>query len=210
MYDLGPLLRNVARTDPLTGEKINKLRKSYEGQLKNFNLAGKNKPRECVRDKGNYEPGPIRTAIGSTNDDGLMPARRWDVEDSEDRKIELSAAFKSRIKTGMQLHPGPIMHGKKWEDLLGNDPPPRQAPISAPEQVAPHVQRAPNGVVRSQGAHPDIRRQTRGKKRSYQDDSFSGYAEGFSEGEDPDDHGDADRFGSRKRRKVQPFTAFIT
>ena len=202
MYGLGPLLRNVARFDPVTGEKINKLRKSYEGQLKNFNLAGKNKPRECVRNKDKDEPGPLRSAIGSTNDDGLLPARRWDAENLEDRNIELSAGFKSRIRTGMQLQPGPIMHGKKWEDLLGSDPPPRQAPVPAPNQVMHNVQRAPNGAGRSQGTHLDVKRQTRGKKRSYQDDSFSGYAEGFSEGEDPDAHGDDDSFGSRKRRKV--------
>ena len=42
LYGLEPLANSVRRKDPVTGEKINKLRKSYESKIKEF--AGKNKP----------------------------------------------------------------------------------------------------------------------------------------------------------------------
>ena len=43
LYGLNSIAASVARTDPVTGEKINKLRKSYEGKVKNLQIAGKNK-----------------------------------------------------------------------------------------------------------------------------------------------------------------------
>ena len=43
LYDLQTLADTVRRKDPKTGEKANKLRKSYEGHLKHSKLPGRNK-----------------------------------------------------------------------------------------------------------------------------------------------------------------------
>ena len=43
LFGVQPLAATVARTDPVTGEKNNKMRKSYGGQLKMLGLAGRNR-----------------------------------------------------------------------------------------------------------------------------------------------------------------------
>ncbi|KAL9033478.1 MAG: hypothetical protein Q9214_007498, partial [Letrouitia sp. 1 TL-2023] len=43
LFNLQSLASSVARTDPVTGEKINKMRKSYEGKVKALGLAGRNR-----------------------------------------------------------------------------------------------------------------------------------------------------------------------
>lgn len=44
IYGLNEILKDVARVDPANGAKINPMRKSYENQVKSFELAGLNKP----------------------------------------------------------------------------------------------------------------------------------------------------------------------
>ncbi|KAH0846527.1 rox3 family protein [Fonsecaea pedrosoi] len=192
LYGLGPLLHSVARTDPRTGEKINKLRKSYEGQIKGFALAGRNKPVKGERNVEEDQPGPLRRMAGSSAW-GLQPDEQWNAEHAKS-KIEVTPDFRNKLKQAMQMQPGTVRNNAHWEDMLGFDKPkPNVAPVQqpTPRPVA-------NGVVRqSQQPSAEAKRQTRGKKRSYGDDSFVGYGEGYS---DPED-GDGDEYGSQRKRK---------
>lgn len=209
LYGLGPLLRSVARTDPKTGEKINKLRKSYEGQIKSFGLAGRNKPVKGERNVEEDQPGPLRRMAGSSPW-GLEPDEQWNTQHARS-KIEVTPDFRAKLKQAVQMQPGTVRNNEHWEDVLGFDKPkplsyatPMQQHVAAAQPVVP---RLPNGgAVRTQsqpalGSAPlEPKRQTRGKKRSYGDDSFVGYGEGYS---DPEDGDDGDDYGSaRKRKKV--------
>ncbi|OAP57093.1 hypothetical protein AYL99_09206 [Fonsecaea erecta] len=202
LYGLGPLLHSVARTDPRTGEKINKLRKSYEGQIKGFALAGRNKPVKGERNVEEDQPGPLRRMAGSSPW-GLQPNEQWNAEHAKS-SIEVTPDFRAKLKQAMQMQPGTVRNNAHWEDMLGFDKPKpgvapaQQQPPSIPRPVA-------NGVLR-QAHQPsaEAKRQTRGKKRSYGDDSFVGYGEGYS---DPED-GDGDEYGSQRKRKKVTVTDY--
>ncbi|EXJ79842.1 hypothetical protein A1O3_08127 [Capronia epimyces CBS 606.96] len=213
LYGLGPVLRSVARTDPKTGEKINKLRKSYEGQIKGFGLAGRNKPVKGERNVEEDEPGPLRRMAGSSAW-GLEPDEQWNAEHARS-KIEVTPDFKAKLKQAMQMQPGTVRNNAHWEDVLGFDKPkPQPYGISAQQAgaVQPVMSRLPNGaavrplppppppavIQAGAGTGSGPKRQTRGKKRSYGDDSFVGYGEGFS---DADDGDDGDDYGSQRKRK---------
>lgn len=187
-YNLLPLLKTVARNDPVTGEKINKLRKSYEGQIKSFGLSGRNKPVKSDREED--EAGPLRRLA-------TIAEQEWK-EGAGQSKIEITSDFRSKLNKAMQLQPGTVRNNAMWEDLLGHEKPkPMATPI--PSQSQP-VSRIPNGVMKAQQGTALDKRSTRGKKRSYGDDSYVGYGEGYSEGDD--DGGDDDDFVKRKRKKV--------
>ena len=197
IYGLGPLLRSVARTDPRSGEKINKLRKSYEGQIKGFNLSGRNKPVKGERNIDEDQPGPLRRMIGSSPW-GLQPEEQWNAEHAK-LKIEVTPDFRAKLKQAVQMQPGTVRNNAHWEDVLGFEKPGVRLPAAVqPQNQIPLPRPNPNGVVRQFGQGAEAKRQTRGKKRSYGDDSFVGYGEGFS---DPED-GDGDEYGQRKRKKL--------
>ena len=196
LYGLGPLLHSVARTDPRTGEKINKLRKSYEGQIKGFNLSGRNKPVKGERNVEEDQPGPLRRMAGSSMW-GLQPEEQWDVEHAKS-KVEVTADFRAKLKQAVQMQSGTVRNNAHWEDVLGFEKPgARPPPAPQPQYPASLPRPMPNGAVRQFQQSAEAKRQTRGKKRSYGDDSFVGYGEGYS---DPED-GDGDEYGQRKRKK---------
>jgi hypothetical protein len=197
LYGLGPLLRSVARTDPRTGEKINKLRKSYEGQIKAFNLSGRNKPVKGERNVDEDQPGPLRRMIGSSPW-GLQPEEQWNAEHAKS-KIEVTQDFRAKLKQAVQMQPGTVRNNAHWEDVLGFEKPGARAPPAPqPQHVASVPRPMPNGAPRQFQQSAEAKRQTRGKKRSYGDDSFVGYGEGYS---DPED-GEGDEYGQRKRKKL--------
>lgn len=184
----------MARTDPLSGEKINKLRKSYEGQIKTFGLAGRNKPVKSDREED--QPGPLRS-LAMVQDD------QWD-DDQGKSKIAIDTDFKSKLEQAMQLQPGKVRNNAHWEDLLGHEKPRAANPQVSQPPPTP-ISRMQNGITRPQISHtqsgPAIdKRSTRGKKRSYSDDSFVGYADGYSDGDDPGEIDD--EYVARKRKKV--------
>ncbi|EHY56368.1 hypothetical protein ABEF92_006903 [Exophiala dermatitidis] len=204
LYGMNSLLHSVARIDPKTGEKINKLRKSYEGQIKSFGLAGRNKPVKAERNVEEDQPGPLRRMAGSSPW-GLEPDAQWNAEHAKS-KIEVTPDFRAKLKQAMQMQPGTVRDNTHWEDVLGFDKPkptgflpPRPATPVAPQ---PAFSRYANGVTARQSvpATAEPKRQTRGKKRSYGDDSFVGYGEGYSDPEDGDGD-DGDDYGSQRKRK---------
>ncbi|KAI1962530.1 hypothetical protein LOZ58_002872 [Ophidiomyces ophidiicola] len=185
MYGLGSVAASVARTDPVTGEKINRLRKSYEGKIKGLGLSGRNKPVK-------HEPG----APGGLRQLTMWPEDEWLNQKVVGKDIKFaepdSSLFKLHMRA-MKMEPGPIPNNEYWEDVLGHE--------KLPKQVAPSVHKAndtlpsasrysaqTNGTsISTPGpltGNPDRPKRT-GKKRSYNDSSFVGYGEGF-----PDDDGD--------------------
>jgi Rox3 mediator complex subunit len=208
-----PLLKTVARTDPVTGEKINKLRKSYEGQIKSFAMSGRNKVKKNYRLP--EDASKLRMMAGSglkENDQDpnsvelpLKTDDEWHREHNS-TAIKVTTDFAAKLKHAMQLQPGTVRNLADWDDLLGHDKPKGAAPLPVQNTAPAATQRMSNGVMRPQPrAVQDFKRQTRGKKRSYGDESFTGYGDGYSDVEDAgaiDDYGDDEGGSRRKRRKV--------
>ena len=194
-YGLGPLVATVARTDPTTGEKINKLRKSYEGQIKTLNLSGKNKA-EKRDDK------PLMQLLG-------WPEQEWHVQKEASKKIEFSDAFKARVQQAMKMQPGSVRGQAEWDSILGHEKPIRApAHLESKPDASSSSTKNPNGIASGQQRtvqqiQSELNRPRRaGKKRSYDDNSFSGYGEGFVDDDgDMDAYSSDDRGGGRKRRK---------
>ena len=208
-----PLLRTVARTDPVTGEKINKLRKSYEGQIKAFGFSGRNKT--IKRDRLEIEASKLRQSIGSGLKDipedpneapgPLQTDEEWNATHAQ-VKVAVTSDFRAKLKKAMELQPGRVRNVEHWDDVLGHDKPRTVAPMPVQQAPPSGPQRIPNGVSRPQSyGVAEIKRQTRGKKRSYGDDSFIGYGDGYSDVEDSGaiDYGDDEGGSRRKRRKVR-------
>jgi len=208
IYGLGSLQRSVARQDPFTQEKINKLRKSYEGQIKDFQLAGRNKAVKLKQEKPN-EPS-MRASIGSftseTRGTYLQNTEEWEAANPK-REIKVTDDFRSKLRKAMQMQPGRVRNEAKWDDVLGHEKKTAAPLAMASAQAA--AQR-PNGLMRpAPQSAAELKRQTRGKKRSYGDDSFIGYGEGYSEPEDasPDGEYGSDDGNRKKRRKNESFNA---
>ncbi|KAL8696749.1 MAG: hypothetical protein Q9224_002643 [Gallowayella concinna] len=213
LFGLDPLAATVARTDPNTGEKINKMRKSYEGKVKAFGLAGRNRAVKHDHEKSM----------------GLLQMAQWPAEEWHNQKIHgrdvrngLSEATVQSLGLAMQMQPGAVLNtaDNDWDDLLGNE---KAKPLPtlderAKKPMRPEVGLKSNGQIN--GIRPqaskvlitDANRPKRtGKKRRYDDHSFEGYGEGFldDDGEVHVDPGgnssdDGSRKGgvAKKRRKV--------
>jgi hypothetical protein len=206
-YGLSDLHAKVARTDPVTHEKINKLRKSYEGQIKNFSLAGRNKPAKDEIPEGEWS---------SLNLMMLEPEESWYASKVMGKKIEVTSELQARLQKAMLLQPGRTRSHEHWEDLLGHEKP-RPVPAQDPtgkKAVGGAIQRSQvngNGVrTMSHAGGEAVRPRRAGKKRSYADNSFEGYGDGFVDDEAVDvdqsflsnsedgSHGP----GRKKRKKV--------
>lgn len=213
LFGLKSLADTVTRTDPNTGEKINKMRKSYEGKVKGFELAGRNRAVKHDHDKSM----------------GLLQMTQWPAEEWQNQKVHgrdvrngLSEETRQKLEVAMQMQPGPVPNTAEhdWEDLLGNERAKQLPTISErPKKVnRPDAGAKINGQVN--GFRPlankapitEANRPKRtGKKRRYDDRSFEGYGEGYldDEGDVLIDAGgyssdDGSRKGavSKKRRKV--------
>lgn len=203
LYGLGQLQQSVARLDPFTGEKINKLRKSYEGQIKDFQLSGRNRAVKLKQEKPNAPT--MRESIGSFTKEirgtYFETDEEWGRENNK-HNIQMTDDFRSKLRRAMQMQPGRVRNEAKWDEVLGHE---KKAPVPASAPPTQVSGQRPNGLVRPQIQNAaDLKRQTRGKKRSYGDDSFIGYGEGYSEPEDnePDGEYGSDDGSRRKRRKV--------
>lgn len=208
-YGLSGLHAKVARTDPITHEKINKLRKSYEGQIKNFALAGRNKPTKEEIPEGQWS---------SLNMMMLEPDDSWYASKVMGKKIEVNSDLESRLRKAMFLQPGRTRDHEQWEDLLGHEkarPVQAQEPVSKKVVAGAPLQRPQvngSGVRTLSHAAGDAMRPRRtGKKRSYADNSFEGYGDGFVDDEAVDrDHSflsnsedGSHGLGRKKRKKVR-------
>lgn len=155
------------------------MRKSYEGQVKGFGLAGRNK---AVK----HEPGMSG---------GLVELIEWPEEEWQNQKVfgkelekGLSGAMFAKLEKAMKMEPGPVPRNDEWEHVLGLEK--LKAPIPAVEtkgktapQPGPRFQKV-NGLVNGMTvgivAAGDVARPKRtGRKRRYDEHSFEGYGEGY-------------------------------
>ncbi|RAL01046.1 uncharacterized protein BO80DRAFT_425026 [Aspergillus ibericus CBS 121593] len=199
LYGLGSVAKSVARMDPVTGEKINRLRKSYEGKLKGLGLAGRNKPVKT-------EPG----APGGLRHMTMWPEEEWQnqkVFGKEIKMADMDSALHNLQMRAMKMEPGTVPNNEYWEDVLGHEKPSKHATSGDvnKKSVAP----PPNGIRIPQPngtpapvSEPDRSRPSRGRKRHYDDNSFVGYGEGYA---DDDDDGafysNSEGIGKKKRKK---------
>lgn len=189
IYGLNPILKKVARVDPSSGEKINPMRKSYENQVKSFELAGLNKP--VKKDlQPPFNPGRLLT--------------KYRTQPQKDG-FEIDANMREKLPKAVQMQPGKVRKHEEWERLLGHEKPKAPAPQPVqPTQPAAHMRS--NGVGRQPMTKPQQetnRPRRQGKRRRYDDDSFegyNGYADGFVD-EDNSDSDDTRGTGRKKQRK---------
>ena len=94
----------------MTGEKINKLRKSYEGLLKPLGLSGKNE--RHTAEQGNR----------------LMEIVMWPEEEYYNQRVHgkdvrngLPAGTLAKLEKAMHMRPGPVPESQKWEEIFGFD-----------------------------------------------------------------------------------------
>ncbi|RAR07081.1 Rox3-domain-containing protein [Stemphylium lycopersici] len=203
LYRLEPLASSVARNDPVTGEKINKLRKSYEGHIKQMQIAGK--PKATKMD------GVFRDLL-------MLPEEIWQpnhVQNREPHKTALTPDGTALTPDFSQLLDGafagmgpgslPNADANKYKAYLGTDdtakPKAQEAPPQRPTSFTSSTG-TPNSQFNTRGVP---RPERSGSKRAYTDAAFQGYGEGF--GDDyADSTGGEDTPGgnmANKRRKLQ-------
>ena len=185
----------MARIDPITGEKINRLRKSYEGKLKGLGLAGRNKPVK-------HEP----SAPG-----GLIQLTMWPEEEWQNQKVtgkeikvaEVDSTLHDLQMRAMKMEPGPVPNNDFWEDVLGHEKLSKHhaGDAGGKKMSASRAAQLNGGAVVPEivEQQPERTRASRGRKRNYDDNSFVGYGEGYA---DDTFFSDSEGAGKRKRKKV--------
>ena len=179
----------------MTGEKINRLRKSYEGKVKSLGLAGRNRAVKHEKEK--------MLGLAAMAD---WPEEEWQNQKVMGRDVQkgLSSTTLAKLEKAMRMQPGPIPNNNEWEDLLGFE---KAAPVQPVMESAPKSQKRKhssntdglsNGAPRlktvkvsasasaSASASEAPRPKRSGKKRRYDDHSFEGYGEGFVDDEGGD------------------------
>lgn len=199
LYGLGPVAKSVARMDPVTGEKINRLRKSYEGKLKGLGLAGRNKP--VKHDPST--PGGLRHLT-------MWPDEEWQnqkVHGKDIKVADMDSTLHKLQMNAMKMEPGPVPNNDYWEDVLGHEKPSKSAgaPETGKKGAAPPT--AARSASQSNGtpapAEAERSRPSRGRKRHYDDNSFVGYGEGFADDDDEVAfYSNTEGVGKKKRKKV--------
>lgn len=202
LYGLNNLAKTVARTDPVTGEKINKLRKSYEGHIKALQIAGKPKASKmewkftqlyAIPDQDYY----LSTVSGK------------EITKAIDPQGGLSADFSDLLNGaigGMGPGPLPAADANKYRAYLGTDEtvkakaptegPPQRGAVSAAATPNPHASSAASRLARPERA---------GSKRQYTDTSFQGYGEGYNDDFAESTGGEDNGGMAAKRRKLAAF-----
>lgn len=188
------------RADPVTGEKINRLRKSYEGKLKGLGLAGRNK---AVKNEATA--GGLRSLM-------MWPEEEWHnqkVYGKEIKVADVDSVLYNLQTRAMKMEPGSLPNNDYWEDILGHEKPSKHTSadggkrqVTTPNLNRPTVQAKAAGAPAT--SEPERARPTRGKKRHYDDNSFVGYGEGYVDDEDESAFysNSEDRSGKKKRKKV--------
>ncbi|KAL1306652.1 hypothetical protein AAFC00_005326 [Neodothiora populina] len=199
LYSLDAIASTVARKDPITGEKINKLRKSYEGKVKTFALPGKNKPTD--------RPGELM---------GLMewPEEGWYDQRVHGKELERWESLPVMAKLGkaLQMNPGklPAEEHDKWKNLIAFDDTAAKTPSLAPSRTPAHqamLKSQPTSMRASAPASPRVGQGVRpdrpNKKRRYDESSYHGYNDGFHDDDGYSTGGLDDKRSSatKKRRK---------
>lgn len=214
-YGLDSVHNRVRRVDPSTGDKINKLRKSYVGIVKNMHLAGSNKevptPGQWLDTVRIHDPvGIMDKKVEETGEvdivDGMQIPRtveRWKV-DVPPVSGERKSALLAKLGRAVQMAPGKLEDGEKWRKLLGDDAVKKPAVSLVPSALKQA------GIVGASSARPSPklgpaagRTQRQGAKRSYDEASFSGYNETYEDVDRVAQSSSAEAAMRKKQRKVQ-------
>lgn len=166
-------------------------------------MAGRNKP---VKSDPNVR--------GGLRELTMWPEEEWynqKVYGKEIKVPESDSSFHKMQMRAMRFDPGPVPNNEYWEDVLGYEKQPKNAsPVIEPSRkpsISTPMFRQPsqlNGTPRASTPRPSAGRPQRaGKKRSYTDDSFVGYGDGFPDDEDMEGslYSNSDAGSSKKRRK---------
>jgi hypothetical protein len=210
IYNLQDIQASVARKDPITGAKINRLRKSYEGKLKLLGLEGRNKAQanqrelEGLAEEAWDDPQPDGRTYFDMCFEGIEIG-------NEAAETSLMASLSSAFSFNVGRLPG--KDHDEWKNLLGLDDAsaatsgkatPAQNSMRPTAAAAAIIKTAPNTAVRNSApaspANLAGRPDRTNKRRRYDDSSFEGYEEdGYSTG-GVDDTGRRVS-GSQKRQK---------
>lgn len=206
LYGLQPLANTVRRKDPKTGEKANKLRKSYEGHLKYSKLPGRNK---AVSIEGEL--------LGFTE----WSAEAWydqRVHGRELERAESSEMMTTKLAKALKMNTGslPREEHEKWKATIGVEDPAKtplaaattaktaaQATFARTGQALTGRASAPASPRGVSGAANAARPSRVGTKRSYQDASFEGYTEAGLAADDGGYSTGGERRGLMKKARVE-------
>jgi hypothetical protein len=207
-YGLDEVHSRVRRNDPVTGEKINKLRKSYVGIVKTLHIAGSSKevlsPNAWIDVEHMHDPKGLmdkqRVETGVEVIEGMQVPQFAEVWKVDVAPVERSRkqGLLAKLGAAVQMAPGKLQDSEKWRKMLGDD-----SVVKKPAVPLVSALKAP-GVTQSAKPSPRMgpslgRTQRTGAKRSYDDASFSGYNETYDEPERPMSQADVMR---KKQRKV--------
>lgn len=202
------------------------MRSSYEGYIKTFGLAGRNKAVTAGELKDNQHGPMYLQGQMSLLDMLAWPEEEWYNQKVAGKDVEkgLSDTTKAKLHTALQMLPGRIPNAADpngWEEVLGHEKP--KTAVSASKMkpkpsVATTLAAHSNGggsTLKAMGDSEAIRPKRMGRKRRYDDLSFEGYGEGYVDDDadiveaDEYSSGDGERRGStaKKRKKVVQFGA---
>jgi len=193
MYDLRDIQASVRRYHPTTGEKINRLRKSYEGKLKDLGLPGKNKVSDCLME--------LQGLLDPQWDAPTQSGNSWWYESqptADTEALPVKNNMLSNLDAALSFKPGrlPKADHEQWKAQLAFDDN-KAKPAALTKTATSNFLKSTTGPLARKSA-PASPRNVPGrperinKKRRYDDTSFEGYEEeGYSTGDAED----------RKRRK---------
>ncbi|KAI5805419.1 Rox3 mediator complex subunit-domain-containing protein [Peziza echinospora] len=214
LYNLSSIADSVARSDPVTGAK-KKLRKSYKGKI--LDLPGKNEI-----PKARPPPTEAEIAEGNVSNKGRpmsllemldWPEEEWHAQKVAGKELNTPIPF-DQLRRACTMTTGPIpgfdpsILGLEEKKALLTAP--KSAQTQAAVAATPQFPNGstPSGNISSASVSPAVhmdssrpQRNSRKKRRKYDDNSFEGYGEGY-EDEEAEDYGD-DSKKKRKRKKVE-------
>jgi hypothetical protein len=176
LYGLNALARSVARNDPVTGEKINKLRKSYEGHIKALQIAGKPKATKME--------GAISNLMNAPDEDyySLSVHGKDCAKALTPDQTRLAPDFDSLLGGAFGgLAPGPLPAAEtaKYRAYLATDEVVKKPGPETLQRIQSPAALTPTNLNTPSGGPQASRPARAGSKRQYTDTSFQGYGEGF-------------------------------
>jgi len=180
MYGLDAMQQSVRRAVPGFPDSGVKLRKSYDGKVKDLEGKVKNTTR----------PGMLFSLLQYPDEEWQVQKVMgkelisWDHEGNEIPGRDPAEALLAKLGHATMSGPGrlPVDERAKWQSLLGSDDfngksaRVEKGPAAAVKSQ-PHYSNSAPGSPR--GTHTGPRPKRQGTKRRYHDDAFEGYGEGF-------------------------------
>ncbi|KAF2460985.1 mediator complex, subunit Med19 [Lineolata rhizophorae] len=211
LYGLDDVASSVARKDPKTGEKINRLRKSYENKVKELRIAGKN--------KATSTPGALLGIVD-------WPEEEWMNQKVFGKEVErgLQPSVLAKLDKAVQMAPGrlPDSEQAKWRAVVGTDDSSKAKATSGQQATAQNANKKLGKPAATASNRPSaapspapakaLRPERTGTKRRYDESSFKGYGEGYAD-DDPlgESTGAEDEprgaGGAKKKRKTKDYPA---